>query len=369
MRRAYDVLLRVISTFLLMDLVFAFTHGLISNRSQIPRSIKPQVSFCSHFRMIHRNVFQTQIRTTKGRLSDSGSYLGLSSSADTIQDNEWIDNVNESSILSASGRTPNPPLHSFWGQPKTKEQIRRHCAQTIFPNQPYIRSRQDIKVISNDLPLITIDNFLSKEMCHQIIEAAKNSSKTMKQSTMGVAQQISNSRTSSTLWLHEHECEKPLRHLAGNVSRLVGLEASHMENLQVVKYEEGQKFDVHTDHLDSFNDLDCRGRLATCLVYLNSSNHVDNSHGDNTHRGEFQGGCTHFPEYESYIVPKQGRAVFWFNTLEKPGGSDYSKDMFLNVDLRSRHSGEPVYRGEKWVCNRWVHPISLQNGVRDDVGS
>ena len=190
----------------------------------------------------------------------------------------------------------------------------------------------------------------------------------MTQSTMGVSQQISESRTSSTLWLHEHECEKPLRNIAGKVSRLVGLDASHMENLQVVKYEEGQKFDVHTDHLDCFNDLEVKGRLATCLIYLNSSSSGDSGgrSGDSSDGGDFRGGCTHFPEFETYVFPKQGRAVFWFNTIEKPGSDGYYDDMFLNVDLRSRHSGEPVYGGEKWVCNRWIHPVPLKHGVRGD---
>ncbi len=267
--------------------------------------------------------------------------------------------------------TSTTTLHSFWGQSRTKEEIRKHVAQTVFPNEQYIRTRKRIQILSSDLPLITIDNFLSKEQCNQIIQAAKESSKGMAQSTMGVSQQISKSRTSSTLWLHEYECEVPLRTLAGKVSRLIGLDASHMENLQVVKYEEGQKFDLHTDHLDSFNDLQCRGRLATCLVYLNSSSsgrgdgdYADDDDDDEI--GEFQGGCTYFPEYEEYVFPRQGRAVFWFNTIEKPGSDGYSGDMFLNADLKSRHSASAVYNGEKWVCNRWVHPVSLEHGVRGD---
>ena len=119
---------------------------------------------------------------------------------------------------------------SFWSQTRTTEEIRRHASATLFPDEAYIRTRQRIKVISTDLPLITIDEFLSKEMCEQIIDVAKASNQ-MKQSTMGVFQEVSSSRTSSTLWLHENECEVPLRILAGKVSRLMELNASHMENL------------------------------------------------------------------------------------------------------------------------------------------
>ncbi len=173
-----------------------------------------------------------------------------------------------------------------------------------------------------------------------------------------------------------------------------------MENLQVVRYTDGQEFRLHTDHIPSFNDLDCRGRLATCLVYLNSSYDSDNDSDNdrdndrdngvdssantnaningNTNSLTFEGGCTFFPEYGARITPKCGRAVFWFNTIERPGAPGYgregdndmdmdtdTKKFQLSVDLRSRHSGEPVYNGEKWVCNRWVHPVPLDTGVRD----
>ena len=273
-------------------------------------------------------------------------------------------------------------IHSFWSQPHTREEIKRHCAQTVFSKEQYTHTRKRINVISSDLPLITIDNFLSHEFCNDIIDTAINSSIGMKPSTMGVSQQISKSRTSSTLWLHDNgndndennnnndnndKSNKALRVLAGKVSQLVGLHTSHMENLQVVKYEQGQKFDLHTDHLDSFNELDCRGRLATCLLYLNSSS--DNNDNDDDSEGEFRGGCTYFPEYEAYVMPKKGRAVFWFNTIEKPGSVGYTHDMNLTVDLRSRHAGTPVYNGVKWVCNRWIHPIPLGFGVRGDAAA
>ena len=206
-------------------------------------------------------------------------------------------------------------------------------------------------------------------MCHAIIQSAKDSGQ-MKLSTTGSEQKVSDFRTSSTTWIREEQCEVPLRVLAGKVSRLVGLDASHMENLQVVRYEEGQKFDMHTDHLNEFNDLDCKGRLATCLVYLNSANdHEEEEEESNSYDdGEFDGGSTYFPEYDAHVTPKQGRAVFWFNTMEKPGSDGYTDTMYLNVDINSRHAGNAIQNGEKWVCNRWVHPISLPFGVRDETG-
>lgn len=127
------------------------------------------------------------------------------------------------------------------------------------------------------------------------------------------------------------------------------LPPSHLENLQVVRYLSSQEFSTHTDHLDSFNDLTCRGRLATCLIYLKSPT---------------KGGETSFPEFRVKIPPVSGSAVFFFNTKERPGMEGYDPEMFLNVDLKMRHAGLPVLEGEKWICNRWIHPIEYGAGVR-----
>jgi len=275
----------------------------------------------------------------------------------------------------------------FWSEPRTEKDIIEYCSK-ILSSDSDEKGRQDmrchIEIVSSDLPLIVIHNFLSGEMCEEIIEAALNEGN-LKRSTMGATQTKSKNRTSSTTWLKENQCEEPLRKIAGKVSRLSGIPPNHMENLQVVRYEPGQKFNMHTDHLDSFNDLDCRGRLATCLLYLNSplaadegggkgtANTKENSNAINTEtkkEGTIKsftgGGETWFPEYNANIIPRQGTAVFWFNTHEKPGMDGYQSDMFLNINMKSRHAGRPVIGGEKWVCNRWMHPISQGANVRGD---
>jgi hypothetical protein len=49
--------------------------------------------------------------------------------------------------------------------------------------------------------------------------------------------------------------------------------------------------------------------------------------------------------------------------VERPGSKDYDKDMFLNVDRKLRHAGLPVLSGEKWVANKWLHPLPFPSGV------
>jgi len=138
--------------------------------------------------------------------------------------------------------------------------------------------------------------------------------------------------------------------LAEKVSRVAGVRPSHMENLQVVRYLPGQEFAIHTDHLNSFNDLEPRGRLATCLIYLQEPT---------------TGGETRFFEFNVTVPPQLGMAVFFWNTIEKPGSEGYDPKMFLTADYRLRHAGLPVVEGEKWVCNRWLHPVEFMSaGVR-----
>ena len=98
----------------------------------------------------------------------------------------------------------------------------------------------------------------------------------------------------------------------------------------------------------SFNDFDCGGRLCTCLVYLNDSEQsllkAEELCTRNTvtegREHKFTGGETMFPEFHAAIQPKKGSALFFFNTLERPGSSNYNSEMFLNVDRKLRHAGK-----------------------------
>lgn len=131
----------------------------------------------------------------------------------------------------------------FWTHLRSEEEITDYCCMNIFPDIRLEIARDKIHVISTELPLVVIDDLLPDEMCQEIIEASKQDGK-MKRSTLGVSQEEMETRTSSTTWLSEVQCEASLRFLAGKVSRLSGIPARYMENLQVVRYEPGQKFGI-----------------------------------------------------------------------------------------------------------------------------
>jgi hypothetical protein len=136
-----------------------------------------------------------------------------------------------------------------------------------------------------------------------------------------------------------------------------------MENLQVARYKPGQEFHLYTDHQNSYNELSIKGdwphflftsqnQIATWFPGLNDDN-------DSTLQGD--GFDT---DNDIYIPPTKGSTVFFWNTVKKPGCSNYDSEMFLNVDMRLRHDGLAVKQGEKWIANRWIHPIDMGVGVK-----
>lgn len=270
-------------------------------------------------------------------------------------------------VLSANSYTKRNQLHqsllkepeqtTFWGETHSDDEIVEYCARTLFDDD-IEKTKENIEIISNELPLILIHNFMSHKECGEIKDAGIRSGQ-LKRSTTGESQELSTDRTSSTAWLRDDVCLEPLQKFRNKVANLVGLDSSFQENTQIVQYEPGQKFNLHTDHQESFNELDCRGRLATVLLYLNSSKDENFNGVEDIHNPSFDGGETYFPEYDTNVVPKRGTACFWFNTVERPGVSNYNPLAPLTLDVRSRHAGNPVISGTKWICNLWVHPIEI----------
>ena len=267
---------------------------------------------------------------------------------------------------------------TFWSQPRSALEIRSFIENALeaiegpAKENGLVEKNDDtesgpvVRVLLNEPPLIAIDNFASDAQCDAIMAAAIREGLT--ESRVGIDQSLDESRTSDTAWLHSdkdfadgagvtthtgndsgHLSVPVMQVLAERVSRVCGIPPCNMESLQVVRYRPGQQFQVHTDHQDDFNEVPIRGRLCTCLLYLKEPE---------------AGGETRFYEYDIRVPPKKGTVIFWWNTLERPGCPGYHPEMFLNVDNKMRHAGEPVEAGEKWICNRWVHPVDCGKDVR-----
>lgn len=96
------------------------------------------------------------------------------------------------------------------------------------------------------------------------------------------------------------------------------------EPLVILRYEPGQQYREHHDGLPG----EANQRSRTVIAYLNDG---------------YDGGETSFSAAELAIKGSTGDAISFVNTL--PDG---------RIDERSRHAGQPVRRGSKWICTRWI---------------
>ena len=141
-----------------------------------------------------------------------------------------------------------------------------------------------------------------------------------------------------TGWLHRHK-SPILDTMSKRFADVLGLREADLnpggiaEELQVVKYRHGQKYDPHHD----FSDRGGSGygqRFLTLLLYVVVPP---------------EGGHTSFPKaYDGRGMrlkpPRRGGAVLFYSMLPDGNGDDLSL-----------HAGQAVQGGhEKWVCNLWV---------------
>lgn len=120
------------------------------------------------------------------------------------------------------------------------------------------------------------------------------------------------------------------------VAAATGTDVDQAEPLVVLRYEGGQQYRLHHDCLAG----EPNQRIATAIVYLNDG---------------YTGGETRFPMLDIAVKGREGDLLSFANTL--PDG---------RVDERSRHAGQPVDRGVKWICTRWIRrarfdPWGLRN--------
>lgn len=196
----------------------------------------------------------------------------------------------------------------------------------------------ELQVVSMEPKVFVIENFFSSFEADHIMKLAfdKLGISLVGNKESGGAR-TSETRTSRNAWLPRETTE---------VLETVFLRASHLlkiddrllrpeenaEHLQVVRYQENQKYEPH-------HDWGVRGspssRFLTLLLYLNDQ------------VNENAGGETSFPLAADgrgiKVHPGKGNAVLFYNLLEDG-----------NADELALHSGTSVFNGTKWVANFWV---------------
>ncbi|XP_045787205.1 probable prolyl 4-hydroxylase 10 [Trifolium pratense] len=227
------------------------------------------------------------------------------------------------------------------------------------PNQLNSISRNDLRSDDNDnkcwVEIISWEprafihhNFLTKEECEHIINIAKpHMHKSAVVDNITGKGLNSSSRTSSGAFLARGR-DKIVRNIEKRIADVTFIPVEHGENLNVLHYEVGQKYESHFDYFyDKFSTRNGGQRIATMLMYLSDVE---------------EGGETVFPAAEGNFS-----SVPWWNELSdcgkqglsvKPKMGDailfWSMKPDATLDRASLHGACPVIKGDKWSCAKWM---------------
>jgi prolyl 4-hydroxylase len=203
--------------------------------------------------------------------------------------------------------------------------------------ETFIKEIKQIKkyketILSKNPKIILIENFITKEEADHLIEIAD---KIKQPSTIDSKDNpytlVNNIRSSESAHLGKSR-DNIVKNIEEKACEYVGLNTHHLEPMQVVVYEKGQKFNPHYDFFssDSQDILTKGNRNKTILVYLNDIQ-------------EDFGGATVFPKIGLKIRPKAYSALYF----ENMNGSE--------VDYNTLHAGEELVTDKlkKYAINIW----------------
>jgi prolyl 4-hydroxylase len=147
----------------------------------------------------------------------------------------------------------------------------------------------------------------------------------------------SKGRTSTNTFCQEGCEDDPLvEGVIARMTQMTSIPYDNFEHLQLVKYEEGQFYNLHHDFSKVHETHPYGPRILTFFLYLND---VEG------------GGGTRFDELGVAFEPRKGMALVW------PSMTDDLAEM----DDWTWHEALPVSRGTKYGANTWIHLRDYQN--------
>jgi hypothetical protein len=176
--------------------------------------------------------------------------------------------------------------------------------------------------------ILEISDFLAPELCDGLVASARGAlvpsrvyAADQPFQELSVAQRVSEQAI-----LHNGYTEA----VAQLARELVGLDETHFEDAQVIRYAPNGMFDEHYDTNPSNKALPTATRVMTLMVYLN----------------DCEGGETEFPRIGKRVRPQKGKAVLFWSARPTTRGNELIRE--------SLHRGAPA-GSEKWICNVWIH--------------
>ena len=198
------------------------------------------------------------------------------------------------------------------------------------PGMPFHAINRDypgMNTLNSDPDVLEVACFLSDDECDRLIAKARKAllpCVTKNPSTGSV--EIDPDRTSTNANIPQAEVSS----IVAKICRLANCEAGQLEIFQVLHYDKGQRFNLHTDGFrgpTTACGFENSGRLVTIFCYLNDV---------------AMGGETRFPELGLDVKPSKGKAVIHFPTTTG-----------FEEDPRTEHEGVAAV-DEKWLFVTWV---------------
>jgi prolyl 4-hydroxylase len=182
-----------------------------------------------------------------------------------------------------------------------------------------------------------LHNILTKDECEYLINASKNN---LEVSVIGDGF-IKKVRLSDSHIRNDNKEDNIVYRVVQRIATIMSQPMEAIEPLQVTRYKKDGFYLPHVD-VDISEDgpiNNCRGRFITCIIALND---------------DYEGGKTNFPLLgKSYRIPRGGMLVF------------RSTDSDGYLDVKSRHEGQIVTKGEKWIATIWMHGKCILKGKRE----
>lgn len=194
-----------------------------------------------------------------------------------------------------------------------------------------------LEVVSLEPRAFVIENFLSDFEVNEIIKHARPRLHHSSVGDVDTGAFESDTRTSTNTWISRtHSAITETLFLRASdllqIDEVLLTRHKNAEDMQVVHYTKGQRYDSHHDWgVSGYPE----SRFITLLLYLTDMDDSD------------AGGETSFPKAAGgkgfKIHPGKGNAVLFYNLLEDGNGDDLAL-----------HAALPVNKGEKWLANFWV---------------
>lgn len=217
--------------------------------------------------------------------------------------------------------------------------VRQQMSKHHLSGERRLRNAKEIRDDASDYKIVVFDAFLTPEECEAIIAHATDvglsAAETLDVGSSALSSYNPSKRSSKTCWVQDGVGEV-YADISRIASLLSGMPVANNEPLQVAAYDKDGKFDEHYDACDS-SAMVCdrfnRGsgqRVATLLIYLNDA---------------FAGGTTTFTTMtpQVSIRPSVGKAIYFEDSIDG------------TIIPQSKHRGDTVLEGNKWICTKWVH--------------